>query len=75
MGQKVNPHGLRVGIIKDWDSKWYANKKDFAELLVEDNKIRKFIKNKLYAAGISKSKLKERQIKLKFQFILQNPVW
>ena len=41
MGQKVNPHGLRVGIIKDWDSKWYADKKDFGDLLVEDDKIRK----------------------------------
>ena len=53
MGQKVNPHGLRVGIIKDWDSKWYADK-DFADYLVEDNNIRKFLKKKLYAAGISK---------------------
>lgn len=54
MGQKVSPHGLRVGVIKDWDSKWYANKKDFASLLVEDNKIRKFVKRKLYTSGISK---------------------
>ena len=53
MGQKVNPHGLRVGIIKDWDTKWYAEK-DFADNLIEDVKIRKFIKKKLYAAGISK---------------------
>ncbi|WP_306542868.1 30S ribosomal protein S3 [Anaerotignum sp.] len=53
MGQKVNPHGLRVGIIKDWDTKWYAEK-DFADYLVEDVKIRKFIKKKLYAAGVSK---------------------
>ena len=45
MGQKVNPHGLRVGIIKGWDSQWYANKKDFSKFLLEDNKIRKFIKN------------------------------
>ena len=53
MGQKVNPHGLRVGIIKDWDAKWYAEK-DFADNLIEDVKIRKFIKKKLYAAGVSK---------------------
>jgi len=53
MGQKVNPHGLRVGIIKDWDTKWYAEK-DFADYLVEDVKIRKFVKKKLYASGISK---------------------
>ena len=50
MGQKVNPHGLRVGIIKDWDSRWYAEK-DFADNLVEDDKIRKYIKKRLYSAG------------------------
>ena len=50
MGQKMDPHGLRVGIIKDWDSKWYANKKDFADNLVEDYKIREFVKEKLYIA-------------------------
>ncbi len=52
MGQKVNPHGLRVGVIKDWSSKWYAEK-DFADLLVEDHQIREFLKKKLYSAGIS----------------------
>ncbi len=52
MGQKVNPNGLRVGIIKDWNSKWYAEK-DFADLLVEDYNIRQFLKTKLYSAGIS----------------------
>ena len=52
MGQKVNPHGLRVGIIKDWNSKWYADK-EFADYLVEDHKIRTFLKKKLYAAGVS----------------------
>ncbi len=54
MGQKVNPHGLRVGIIKDWDSKWFAGKKEFADLLVEDVRIRKFIKDKHDLAGISR---------------------
>ena len=54
MGQKVNPHGLRVGIIKDWDSKWYAKKGDYADLLIEDHKIRKFLKNKLYTSGIAR---------------------
>lgn len=54
MGQKVSPHGLRVGVIKDWDSKWYADKKNFADYLVEDQKIREFVKKKLYAAGVSK---------------------
>ena len=54
MGQKVNPHGMRVGIIKDWDSRWYAEKKDFADSLIEDHKIRTYIKKKLDRAGISK---------------------
>ena len=54
MGQKVSPHGLRVGVIKDWDSKWYADKNNFADYLVEDNKVRTFVKKKLYAAGVSK---------------------
>ena len=53
MGQKVNPHGMRVGIIKDWNSKWYAEA-DFADNLVEDYNIRKFLKKKLYNAGVSK---------------------
>lgn len=54
MGQKVSPHGLRVGVIKDWDSKWYADKKNFADYLVEDNKVREYVKKKLYVAGVSK---------------------
>lgn len=54
MGQKVSPHGMRVGIIKDWDSKWYADKKDFANYLVEDNKVRDFVKKRLYTAGVSR---------------------
>lgn len=54
MGQKVSPHGLRVGVIKDWNSKWYADKKNFADFLIEDAKIREYVKKKLYAAGISK---------------------
>ena len=53
MGQKVHPHGLRVGVIKEWDAKWYANKKDFADNLVEDNKIREYVKKELFSAGIS----------------------
>ena len=53
MGQKVNPHGLRVGVIKEWDSKWYAEG-DFADYLVEDYNIRTFLKKKLYSAGVSK---------------------
>ena len=54
MGQKVSPHGLRVGVIQDWDSKWYADKSKFADFLVEDNQIREYVKKKLYAAGVSK---------------------
>ncbi len=54
MGQKVSPHGLRVGVIKDWDSKWFADKSKFADFLVEDNQIREYVKKKLYAAGVSK---------------------
>ncbi len=54
MGQKVSPHGLRVGVIKDWDSKWYAGKGVFADMLVEDNQIRKYIEKKLYAAGVAR---------------------
>ena len=53
MGQKVNPHGMRVGINKDWSSKWYADKSNFADFLVEDNQIRAFVKKKLYNAGVS----------------------
>ena len=54
MGQKVSPHGLRVGVIKDWNSKWYADKNNFADMLIEDNKVREYVKKKLYAAGVSK---------------------
>ena len=54
MGQKVNPHGLRVGIIKDWSSTWYASKKDFANYIAEDYKIRKYLKDVLKTAGIEK---------------------
>ena len=53
MGQKVNPHGFRVGIIKDWDTKWYADKKNYSKYLVEDKKIRDFIKDECFAAGVS----------------------
>lgn len=53
MGQKVNPHGLRVGIIKDWQTQWYADKKDFGKYLLEDHKLREFIKKEYYSCGIS----------------------
>ena len=54
MGQKVNPHGMRVGVIKDWDSRWYARDEKVGDLIVEDNKIRKFVKKALYGAGVPK---------------------
>ncbi|MGO1580371.1 MAG: 30S ribosomal protein S3 [Peptoniphilaceae bacterium] len=73
MGQKVNPHGLRVGIIKDWDSKWYANKKDFSGLLLEDNKIRKFVKKKLYTAGISRILIERAANKVKVTILTAKP--
>ena len=63
MGQKVHPTGVRVGIIKDWNAKWYADSKNFADYLVEDQKIRKFLKKKLYTAGISKIEI-ERTAKM-----------
>jgi small subunit ribosomal protein S3 len=65
MGQKVNPHGLRIGIIKDWDTKWYAGDKNFSELLVEDVKVRSYIKKKLYIAGISRIEIERAANKLK----------
>ncbi len=63
MGQKMHPHGLRVGVIKDWDSKWYADSKNFSDYLVEDKKIRDYVKKKLYVSGISKIEI-ERTAKL-----------
>ena len=65
MGQKVNPHGIRVGVIKDWDSKWYAEDASFSDLLVEDYNIRKFLKKKLYAAGVSKIEIERTTDRVK----------
>ncbi len=65
MGQKVNPHGLRVGIIKDWDSRWYADRHSFADNLVEDYKIRDFVKKKLKEAGISKTEIERKSDRVK----------
>ena len=64
MGQKVNPHGLRVGVIKDWDSRWYAEK-DFADCLVEDHEIRTYLKKRLYSAGISKIEIERASDRVK----------
>ena len=72
MGQKVNPHGLRVGIIKDWNSKWYADK-EFADYLVEDHKIRTFLKKKLYAAGVSKVEIERPSDRVKVTVYTAKP--
>ena len=72
MGQKVNPHGLIVGVIKDWDSRWYAEK-DFADLLVEDHEIREFLKKKLYSAGISKIEIERASDRVKVIIFTAKP--
>ena len=73
MGQKVNPHGLRVGIIKDWDSRWYADDRNFGDTLVEDYNIRKFLKNKLYAAGISRIEIERDAVKIRIHIHCAKP--
>ncbi len=73
MGQKVNPHGLRVGIIKDWDSTWYADKKDYANFLVEDNKLRTFIKNKLANSSVSKIAIERTNDRVKVTIYTSKP--
>jgi small subunit ribosomal protein S3 len=60
MGQKVNPHGFRVGVIKDWDTRWYADKKDFSKFLVEDKRIRDFVKEECFKAGVSKIEIERK---------------
>ena len=72
MGQKVNPHGLRVGIIKDWDSKWYADA-DFADNLIEDHKIRTYLKKRLYSAGISKIEIERASDRVKIVIFTAKP--
>ena len=73
MGQKVNPHGLRVGVIKDWDSRWYADDADFSDNLVEDYKIREFLKKKLYHAGISKIEIERSADRVKVLVFTAKP--
>ena len=73
MGQKVNPHGMRVGVNKDWSSKWFAKKSDFAEFLVEDNQIRTFVKKKLYNAGVSNIVIERRGEKVKVIVMCARP--
>ena len=73
MGQKTHPHGVRVGIIKDWDSKWYADKKTFGDNLVEDNKIRKYVKKKLFVSGVSKIEIERTAGKIKVKVNTAKP--
>ena len=73
MGQKMDPHGLRVGVIKDWDSKWYASKKDFADNLVEDVAIRKYIKKNLFAAGVSRIEIERTAKSIKANVYTAKP--
>lgn len=73
MGQKVNPHGLRVGVIKDWSSRWYAKDKDFGDLLVEDYNLRKMLKNKLKAAGVPKIEIERDTSKVRLHIYCAKP--
>ena len=73
MGQKVNPHGFRVGVIKDWDSRWYANKADFGDTLVEDYNVRNFIKKSLYAAGVPRIEIERFADKVRIHIHCAKP--
>lgn len=73
MGQKVNPHGLRVGIIKDWESRWFANKKDFGDTLVEDYNLRKTLKKQLQAAGVPKIEIERDASKVRIHIHCAKP--
>ena len=73
MGQKVNPHGFRVGVIKDWDARWFADSKTFGDTLVEDHKIREYLKENLYAAGISKIDIERGGSRIKITIYTAKP--
>jgi len=73
MGQKVNPHGLRVGVIKDWDSRWYARNEKVGDLIVEDYKIRKFLKKALYSAGIPTIEIERDSAKIRIYIHCSRP--
>ena len=73
MGQKVNPHGLRVGVIKDWDSRWFANDADYGDFLVEDYKIRKFLKKLLFHAGVSKIEIERTAKRVRVTIFTAKP--
>ena len=73
MGQKVNPHGLRVGVIKDWDSRWFARNEKVGDLLVEDKKIRDYLKKTLYSAGIPKIEIERDNAKVRIYLHCARP--
>ena len=73
MGQKVNPHGLRVGVIKDWDSRWFAKDKDFGDMLVEDYNLRKVLKKQLYSAGVPKIEIERDANKVRVHIHCAKP--
>ena len=73
MGQKVNPHGFRVGVIKDWDSRWFVNDAAFGDTLVEDYKVRKYLKNKLYAAGVPRIEIERDAVKVRIHIHCAKP--
>ncbi|MBB6698074.1 30S ribosomal protein S3 [Clostridium algidicarnis] len=73
MGQKVNPNGFRVGVIKDWNAKWFADKRNFADYLIEDNQIRNYVKTKSYAAGISKIEIERAAKRIKLNIYTAKP--
>ena len=73
MGQKVNPHGLRVGVIKGWESRWFADKKNFGDILVEDYNIRNFLKKKLYDAGVPKIEIERDATKVRINIHCSKP--
>ncbi|WP_440265209.1 KH domain-containing protein, partial [Duodenibacillus massiliensis] len=73
MGQKVNPHGLRVGIIKNWDSRWFVADKDFGDTLVSDHNLRKYLKKTLYAAGVSKIEIERDASRVKVNIHCAKP--
>ncbi|MBI6874241.1 30S ribosomal protein S3 [Clostridium aciditolerans] len=73
MGQKVHPHGLRVGVIKDWDAKWFADNRNFADNLVEDNKVREFVKAKTAAAGVSRIQIERAAKRVKLNIYTAKP--
>ena len=73
MGQKVNPHGLRVGVIKDWDSRWYAREDKVGDLIVEDYKIREYLKKTLYSAGVPTIEIERDSAKVRIYIHCSRP--